>query len=80
MEKNVEVNGVESGTEVKKGESICFTAVESADKVVADGQHSHFGRAERLVGRLFKRVNTADRSAVSETLGDNTFDDFRYAQ
>jgi hypothetical protein len=46
---------VESGTEVKKNESRYSTAVDGADKIVMDRQHSSFRRVERPVSRLFKR-------------------------
>jgi hypothetical protein len=42
-----------------------------------DRQHSSFHGVVRPVSRLFKREQTVDRSVVSETLGDNTFDDIR---
>jgi hypothetical protein len=53
--KNVEVDGVESGTEVNKEESRIFTAIDRAGKVVMDGQLSSFHRVGRPVSRLFKR-------------------------
>jgi hypothetical protein len=76
-EKNVVVDGVESGTEVKKDENKYFAAVDGADIVVMDRQHSSFRSVERPVSRLFKREQIVGRGVVSETLGDNTFDDFR---
>jgi hypothetical protein len=68
---------VESSTEVQKDESRYFIAVDRADRVVMDRQHSSFRGVERPVSRLFKREQTVDSSVVSEALGDNRFDDLR---
>jgi hypothetical protein len=70
------IKGVESETEAKEDESRYFTALNKADEVVADGQLSSFRGVQRPVSTLLKNEQTVGRSAVSETLGDKSFNDF----